>query len=150
MRDIREDLRQRLVALRGERSVIEADFKKAVANLSEQEEACARLLDLEERRLGHLSTENVATRPKEEKTSAELDAEFESDILEILGDGRPRPHGEIKAAMEAKGWEPSDEKTSLGRQIQGTLLSLSRNRGLIQFMGDSVWRKASKEAASAA
>lgn len=145
MRDIRDDLRQRLVALRKEREALQAQLKAKLAEIDQYEEQLDALLALEEKRAGGESHDSRP--PKSEKTAAEIDAEFRTDILEILSDGQDWDHGDIKKAMEAKDWT-SD--ASLGRQIQGALLNMSRNEGLIVSLGNSKWRKAKKAVASAA
>jgi hypothetical protein len=146
MRDIREDLRQRLASLRQERDAIQAQLKAKMLEIDEYEEHLDGLLALEEKRANPSGI--GPPKPQADPSPTELSNEFDQDILTILSGGRELTHGEIKAEMEAKNWEASEGK-SLGRQIQGTLVSLMKNRQLIEPAGFGKWRRTDKASEAA-
>lgn len=154
MRDIRDDLKERLALLRAERDALQAQLKSKLAEIDAYEGQLTGLLRLEEARAADAAA--VAPSPADTdepdvdppQSPAEIDAMFEADILKILADGQPREHSEIRTEMEEKGWS-SDKKGTLGRQIQGVLLTL-KNRGLLDYAGGSIWQKAKVKAENAA
>jgi hypothetical protein len=148
MRDIRQDLRQRLASLREERDAIQAQLKAKLLEIDQYEEHLDGLLALEEKR-ANPSGVGPPSRPSADPSPTELNNEFDQDILTILSGGRELSHSEIKAEMEARNWEAPEGK-SLGRQIQGTLVSLMRNRQLVEPAGDGKWRRTDKMSEAAA
>ena len=148
MRDILEDdKRQRLASLREERDTIQAQLKAKLLEIDEYEEHLDGLLALEEKRANPSGI--GPPKPQADPSPTELNNEFDHDILTILSGGKSLTHGEIKAEMEAKNWEASEGK-SLGRQIQGTLVSLMKNQGLIETTGTGKWRRKDKMSEAAA
>jgi hypothetical protein len=157
MRDIRDDLKERLSLLRAERDALQAQLKSKLAEIDVYEQQLTTLLALEEARAGPPSQAppSVAVPPAAELAETETEAlgegsdeEFEADIMKILSDGKAREHPVIRAEMEDMGWK-STKPGTLGRQIQGVLLTL-KNRGALEYVGDRVWRKAKVGAANAA
>jgi hypothetical protein len=147
MRDIRDDLRQRLASLRAERDAIQAQLKAKLLEIDEYEEHLDGLLALEEKRANPSGI--GPPKPQADPSPTELNNEFDQDILNILSGGKELSHSEIKAEMQAREWVPADGK-SLGRQIQGTLISLMKNQELIEPTGDGKWRRKGKIAEAAA
>lgn len=149
MRDIRQDLRQRLGSLREERDRLQAQLKAKLVEIDEYEEQLSSLLALEEKRAGAdpPPTPN-SDRPSNQGEEEVEEVDFEADVLSIIADGRDWEHAKIKEAMEARGW--SIEKGSLGRAIHGTLLSLMQNKGLVESRGKGIWRLTAKAKATAA
>ena len=152
MRDIRDDLRERLALLHQQRDDLQAQLKEKLAQIDTYEQQLTTLLAMEEARAAPATvtqTKAADSSSEEPEESAEaINARFEANILEILGDGKERGHGDIKGAMEANGWY-AEKKGALGRQIHGVLLTL-KNRGAVDYLGGSVWRKAKVKAATAA
>jgi hypothetical protein len=148
MRDIREDLRQRLASLREERDAIQAQLKAKMLEIDQYEEYLDGLLALEEKR-ANPSGVGPPARPRVDPSPSELSSEFDKDILSILSPGKELTHSEIKAEMEAKNWEAAEGK-SLGRQIQGTLVSLMKNQQLIETTGTGKWRRRDSASEAAA
>jgi hypothetical protein len=147
MRDIRDDLKERLALLRAERDALQAQLESKLAEIDAYEGQLTGLLTLEEARAASAAAVDVSptatdapAEAEPAKTPEEINAQFEADILKILDDGLPREHSEIRAGMEEEGWV-SRKKGGLGRQIQGVLLTL-KNRRLVNYAGDSIWQKA--------
>lgn len=150
MRDIRDDLKERLSLLRAERDALQAQLKSKLAEIDVYEQQLTTLLALEEARadpLGSAASSGTDAAESEEIQEGS-DGEFEADILKILSDGKAREHAEIKAEMGDMGWK-STKPGTLGRQIQGVLLTL-KNRGALEYVGHRIWRKAKVGAANAA
>jgi hypothetical protein len=150
MRDIRDDLRQRVAALRKERDELQTQLKAKLLEIDEYERHLDSLLAFEEKRAGaHV------TQPKAQQDELTLPAgageatysDFEGAVLDILGDGQVWQHGDIKAALEKRGWKAV--KGSLGRKLQGVLIGMMKNKGLIEFAGNAGWRRSHKAATAA-
>jgi uncharacterized protein involved in exopolysaccharide biosynthesis len=151
MRDIRDDLRQRIQLLKQERDDLQRQLQAKLAELDEYEGQLSGLLALEEKRAAR-TTDSVPTVPdvefiaprvpaegesEEEAVESGSDEEFAAAVLETLKESKPLEHGEIKKRLEDN-W--TMEKGSLGRAIQGQLLSL-KQRGAVEYLGDRRWRR---------
>jgi hypothetical protein len=151
MRDIRDDLRQRIQLLKQERDDLQQQLLAKLAELDEYEGQLSGLLALEEKRAAR-TAEIVPTLPdvefidprvpaeeesEEEAVETGSDEDFEAAILDALKESKPLEHGEIKKRLE-ENW--TMEKGSLGRAIQGQLLSL-KQRGAVEYLGDRRWRR---------
>ncbi|RTL73544.1 MAG: hypothetical protein EKK36_14400 [Bradyrhizobiaceae bacterium] len=152
MRDIRDDLKQRVALLQAERDELQRQLKEKLAELDEYEEQLSALLALEERRASKKAEVPEVPAPltapiqnnRTEDASADVQTKnFERSILEIMGNDEDWTHAEIKEQITKQGWSA---KGSLGRAIQGQLLSM-KQRGLIDFVGDKKWRKKTATAA---
>jgi hypothetical protein len=173
MRDIRDDLKQRVQLLRLERDQMQAALKAKLAELDAYEAQLSGLLALEEKRVQATASNgppmplldnpppepnwsstwvttlgagaSTATAAPEDETEDATDDEFEAEILKIIADGQPWAHAAIKHSMEKSGWVL--EKGSLGRALQGQLLSL-KQRGAVEYLQNSTWRKLQNAAAT--
>jgi hypothetical protein len=137
MRDIREDLVERLRSLEKEREAIKARVKAELHQLDLYEEQLKGLLALEVARAE--ASDLAETAEESAERSEEVHAEFEADLLKILNDGKDHQHTSIRKAMEELGWHAKDGG-KLGRQIHGVLLTL-KNRKVVDYLGGSTWRK---------
>jgi hypothetical protein len=150
LRDIRDDLRQRLASIEPERQRLKELLRTKLAGLDEYEAQLTGLLAIEEKRAnGSTTPTDAAASPppmpqeeRDEEAQEEVeevgDEEFEADLLKILDDGKTWEHARIKEAMEAIGWKANEG--SLGRQIHGTLMAM-RHRDLVALVGKGVWQK---------
>jgi hypothetical protein len=137
MRDIRDDLRQRVQLLKDERDELQKQLTGKLAELDAYEAQLSSLLAFEEKRAvgaGGQGQLELTT----EKVVEITDKDFEAALLSVMANYQPWTHADIKAKMEAEDWILI--KGSLGRAIQGQLLSM-KQRGLIEFMGDRKWRR---------
>jgi predicted nuclease with TOPRIM domain len=141
MRDIRDDLRERLKALRQERDALQTQLAAKLAEIDEYEKQVSALLALEDRRQesrqesnGFAPSAKTAVAPK----TAEMRNEFERAILDLMGNDKVWDHSDLRHRLESEGWKTSSG--SLGRVLHGVLLSL-RSRELIVHTGDfGKWR----------
>jgi hypothetical protein len=135
MRDIRDDLRQRVQLLKDERDALQKQLTEKLAELDAYEAQLSSLLAFEEKRaVGAGGQGQLELAPADEITNKD----FEAALLSIMGNYQSWTHADIKSKMEAEDW--TLEKGSLGRAIQGQLLSM-KQRGLIEFLGDRKWRR---------
>jgi hypothetical protein len=141
MRDIRDDLRQRVQLLKDERDELQKQLTEKLAELDAYEAQLSALLAFEEKRaVGAAIQGQLGLTPDREEAKAEeaSDQDFEAAILAIMGNYQEWTHSDIKAQMEQEEW--TMEKGSIGRAIQGQLLSM-KQRGLIEYVGDRKWRR---------
>jgi chromosome segregation ATPase len=138
MRDIRDDLRQRVQLLKDERDELQKQLKEKLAELDAYEAQLSSLLAYEEKRAVGAGGQGQLELTPIEKADEVTDEDFEAAILSVMGNYQSWTHADIKAQMEREDW--TLEKGSLGRAIQGQLLSM-KQRGLIEFMGDRKWRR---------
>ncbi len=150
MRDIREDLRKRLGALGKERDELEAQIKAKLEEINLYEQQLSALLAFEEKRAQDQGVKTKKGTPETaaaHSTASLTDDDFEADILGFLGDGKVWEHAKIKQALEGKEWKMKG-KTSLGRHLHGTLMSL-RTRGFVENVGAGRWKKIKRSATAA-
>lgn len=129
MRDIREDLRQRLQAIALQRGELQARLgwlDKAEAHV-----------------LGLLEYEKYQAQRQQEPlfTDAELPAEEERTetaqfLREVLADGRPRTLEELKKAASDRGL--NFEGKNPGRVLHFALLGMAQN-GIVEMVSKGVW-----------
>jgi hypothetical protein len=150
MRDIRDDLRQRIELLRQERDDLQRQLQAKLSELDDYETQLSGLLAIEEKRAARVeveadivSAEFTAPAAGDGDSTEEVetgsDADFEAAILDALKDA-PLEHGEIKKRLE-ENWTVEG---SIGRTIQGQLLSL-KQRGEVEYLGRSRWRRVTNE-----
>lgn len=118
MRDIRNDLRERLEALRTERDELQAQLTAKLKEIDNYEKNISALLALEERR-GDGNGMKKTTGPFKK---AEMRSDFEGAILRLLSDRIIWEHATIRETLEEDGWRA--KRGSLGRVLQGILLGL--------------------------
>ena len=127
MRDIRDDLRERINSLDEERVDLLADIE----HLQERIEAiCARRGAIQLL----LDDENARMRTKNgevEKTGA-----LKKFLLNLLEDREHWTVDEIKEGIEKQGFE--FKSPSIGRSIHFTLVNLKRS-GLVESLSDGSW-----------
>lgn len=142
MRDIRDDLRQRVQLLKDERDELQKQLTEKLAELDAYEAQLSALLAFEEKRaMGAARQGQLDLTPAQEEAQEDeetTDQDFEAAILTIMGNYQEWSHSEIKAQMEKEEW--TMEEGSIGRAIQGQLLSM-KQRGLIEYAGDRKWRR---------
>jgi len=145
MRDIRDDLRQRVQLLKDERDELQKQLTEKLAELDAYEAQLSSLLAFEEKRANGPAAQGQLELTAAAKVEEHTDEDFEAAILSIMGNYQSWTHADIKSQMEQDEW--TLEKGSLGRAIQGQLLSM-KQRGLIEFMGDRKWRRLRAAAAA--
>lgn len=130
MRDIRQDLRDRLGALAAERG-----------RLDRREEVLRRLLAEEEERSAHepsLFSHTTASEQEDEEANG-----FRAFLVEALSDGQEWSLGRLKewAAVKALNFNGK----SPGQSLHGTLVSMKRS-GLVDQAGKGRWRLPKRDA----
>jgi predicted nuclease with TOPRIM domain len=138
MRDIRDDLRQRVQFLKDERDALQKQLTEKLAELDAYEAQLSSLLAFEEKRANGAAAQGQRDLAESGEAAEESVEGFEEAILAIMGNYQPWTHSDIKLHLQQEQW--SAEKGSLGRLIQGQLLSM-KQRGLIEFLGDRKWRR---------
>jgi hypothetical protein len=152
MRDIRDDLRERLGALREERDLLQAQLKAKLSEIEAYEGQLNLLLQMEEKRAAELAQSSmnfdiplnnggppdISLSPKDQ---------LESVILVLLDGGVTLKHAQIKGRLEEAGFGRGEK--FFGRVLQGTLMSM-RSRELVDLVGTGEWRRRMGKPANAA
>jgi hypothetical protein len=132
LRDLRPDLGLRKTALREERARLQARLRE----IDSEETAVDSLIQAEGRRFPEAAVSHSGFQRG--SVTVNLDAYATSPmrraVLTELADGKPRSHDEITKGVAAKG--TSSAKGSLGRSVQGTLLSLKFQKVVKHVEGD--------------
>jgi len=159
LRDLRPELKERKSALREERVKLQVRLRE----IDTEESALDSLIAGEDRRFGvepepepepelgprvgpesprrlRNLFENLRSPPASSVVEAYATSPMRRAVLTELADGKPHSHDEITKAIEEKGTGAA-KGGSLGRSVQGTLLSL-RYQKVVQAVGDGVWQLA--------
>jgi hypothetical protein len=150
MRDIRDDLRERLDGLRQERDRLQVALQAKLKEIAAYEEQLNTLLEMEEKRVAAATPSfdfdiPVAITPPD--ISASPKDKLESVILVLLDGGVILPHADIKDRLEEAGFAHGHRH--FGRMLQGTLMSM-RSRELIDLVPRGKWRRRLGKPANAA
>jgi hypothetical protein len=121
MRDIRDDLRERLSAI--DRDLV--FYQHKIEDLEDQKEMLQALLNEENRRWGM------------EEAPSKKSRELQDIICEIMSDGGTWFGGTVVGALIKRGFDFGAAKP--GRVVHFTLLGMSR-RNLVEHVGDSTWK----------
>jgi hypothetical protein len=144
MRDIRQDLAERLNDIRAERSRLAAEAEE----LEDQEEAIKALVQVENRRFhSRQVTLFAASIPDPAVAEAmESASPLAQALLEALSDGKEWSLDRLKPFAEQRGIQP-DTRSSLGRMIHGALMSL-KLQGLVEISSPGSWKLVARRTAN--
>ncbi len=130
MKDIRNELTERLIAVKDERDKLQ----KRLQHLSDKEETLRTLLEEEELHFGNkqLSLSGIATFRGERHTP------LASSLLDALADGQPRDVRQLAALVRTQGYDFGAKNP--GRVVHFALVGLKQAK-TVESIGPGVWRK---------
>jgi hypothetical protein len=141
IRDITEDLKARLELLAQRKKDEERRYAEVLDEIDQEAEKIEGMLELESQFLaGERKKLAAATASKPLRPGA--NNRFESEILDIIANGKDWEHSEIKAELLGRGLGDAADP-NFGRSLQGALLSL-RARELVELVGERQWRITAK------
>ncbi len=152
MRDIRDDLRERLHGLREQRDLLQAQLQAKLDEIALYEQHLSALLDMEEKRADAEQPRLAFDGPPPPdmvgpQLSVSAKDKLESVILVLLQDGQPRGHTVIRDELERAGFGIGERH--FGRKVHGTLMSM-RSREMVENLGFGTWRRVIPQRADAA
>jgi hypothetical protein len=141
MRDIRQDLAERINAIRTEQSRLATELKE----LEAEEEALKALLQAENRRFPKRGATLFAAAIQDPAVAEAMESasRLGQVVLEALSDGKEWSLNRLKPFAEQRGIHPDSPKASLGRMIHGSLMSL-KQQGLAEISSFGNWKLAAR------
>lgn len=129
MRDIRQDLNDRLTTIDAERS----SLQERLSILDQEKALVFQMLELENSRW------QKARSPTQGAQNRVDGPELSHYIMKLLADGREWRHGVIRDKAVSDGYLA--ESDSPGRAIHASLVNLKR-QGVVEHVDTGIWKKA--------
>jgi hypothetical protein len=134
MRDLREDLRERLRAIAIERGALQ----NRLQYLDTLETQTKGILDYETARVrAEHAADNPALFPELDSLGEKEGSELSQFLRDILSDGNPRSLEDLKQAAHVRHFKFGDKNP--GRVLHFALLGMSQN-GLVEMVERGVWK----------
>jgi len=133
MKDIRQDLKERLVDVDQERVRIQS----RLAELTHIESGLKSLLEAEEKRWKPSTETYTLFPPPKPNGSGKYSSPIAQFIMAALSDGKPKTLADLKKGAQLDGIDFGDKKP--GRSIHFALVGMQQN-SMVEMVGKGVWK----------